>query len=91
LLKRLFWCQQLIGVAAGCILILQADTHEILLAAVRAKGHFLQCVVGENRLYTTTTNRLCKRLLFGFSSGYGLQVGCGDFRKQSELLIYCYV
>ncbi len=41
-------------------------------------------VVAENALYTTTTSRLCGRLLFGVCVGSRLQTGCSVLRKQNS-------
>jgi hypothetical protein len=45
---------------------------------------FLVVVVVKNRLYTTTTSRVCGRLCFGFCIGTALQTGCEANHKQNN-------
>ncbi len=52
---------------------------------------FSLVVVAENRLYTTTTSRLCRALYFGTGFHFRLQADCADFCKQNSNFDLCRV
>ena len=65
----------------------------LYLALQQTHLFFSIVVVAAKSLYTTTTSRLCKGLLFCAKVGFRLHAGCASHHKQKKekFLIYCYI